>query len=107
MAGLLLVMVLWLVRRNGHRAILGLLGAGVVFGLLVLNGTSFVYLLPFLRLFRPNRTIRYFRVLAVLFAGAVLVVGTWTVRNFINFHHIFFVSTNGGIKPLSGHHRRG
>lgn len=102
MAGLLLVVVLWLVRRNGRRPNLDLAGAGVVFGLLVLDVSTFVYLLPFLPLFRPNRTTSYLRGLVLLCAGAVLMVGAWTLRNVFVFHHIFFVSTNSGVNLLLG-----
>lgn len=102
MAGLLLVVVMWLVRRNGRRPNLNLAAAGVVFGLLVLDVSTFVYLLPFLPLFRPNRTTSYLRGLALFFAGAVLMVGAWTLRNVVDFHHIFFVSTNSGVNLLLG-----
>jgi 4-amino-4-deoxy-L-arabinose transferase-like glycosyltransferase len=102
LAGLLLVVVLWLVRRNGRHPILDLAGAGVVFGLLVLDVTTFIYLLPFLPLFRPSRTSLYLRGLTLLTAGTVLIVGLWSVRNVLEFHHLFFVSTNSGVNLLLG-----
>jgi 4-amino-4-deoxy-L-arabinose transferase-like glycosyltransferase len=101
-AGLLLVVVLWLAGRNGSRPILELALAGVAAGVLVLDVSTFVYLLPFLPLFLRNRATPYATGLVAVVLGAALVVGAWTIRNYVELHHLFFVSTNGGVNLLLG-----
>ena len=99
---LLLVVVLWLVGREGSRPAVELALAGIALGVLVLDVTTFAYLLPFLPLFSPRRRVAYLKGLGLVAAGTILVIGVWTVRNEIALHHLFFVSTNGGTNLLLG-----
>lgn len=91
---------IWGALRNHH---IVLAGAGFVFGLAILTKPQ-VLLLPLLLLL-ILRWRRWRDVLtggAVFYCAAVLVVLPWTVRNYLAFGELVFVSTNGGINLLIG-----
>jgi hypothetical protein len=74
--------------------------AGLVTGILILAIPFFILILPVLAAFVLfRRDLQYLvrlRATILFVAAAALVVTAWTVRNYLYFHTIIPVSTNGG-----------
>lgn len=80
--------------------------AGLVYGILTLAIPYFLMLLPLFAVFicvrgRNLRT-SSLALAASFFVVAMLVIGTWTARNVLTFHHLVPVSANNGINLLIG-----
>ncbi|MGB6032189.1 MAG: hypothetical protein WBH55_05095 [Bacteroidota bacterium] len=99
-AFLFLVLLFGLTDRRFHTAGHGAL-LGLASGCLILTIPSFAVQLVILALWVWFRR-RAARFILVLFSTVCIVLGIWTVRNYIVFDSVFFVSTNAGINLLRG-----
>jgi len=84
----------------------GAIGAGLLFGLLVLTIPSFLLWLPFFPVYLiiadRAAAMPMFRRAVIFSVCAVLVIAPWTVRNFMQFRSLIPISTNSGINLLLG-----
>ena len=102
---LLLTLVIGLI--GGERFTAGkALIAGLLYGVLILSIPYFLALLPLIALFVCLRDGRprwpSIRLAALTFTVSVVVVATWTARNYADFQVVVPVSANNGINLLIG-----
>ncbi len=104
--GLFFLSLATLLLLSPNRRLLHSVGAGIVFGLLILTISSFMLFVPLIALWlawQPPRLRRSSLLQAIVFAiVAALVVMPWTVRNWQVFGAVVPVSTNGGFNLLLG-----
>jgi hypothetical protein len=78
------------------------LGAGIVWGLLVLTIPTFVIVLVFFTCWLFVTRPQFRRKLPIFVVTVALVLGSWSARNYRVFHTFVFVATNGGVNLLMG-----
>lgn len=82
------------------------LAAGLTWGVLCLAIPSFILLSPIIAAFVAFRhyQIRWINIRLSLIAmfATLLVILPWTIRNYVDFHKLILVSTNGGKNLLIG-----
>ena len=77
--------------------------AGVLWGIAILTRETVLYFVPLAALWLATRPGSTARVRAAAFlAAALLVVGPWTYRNWLEFHYFVPVSTAGGQNLFQG-----
>ncbi len=77
-------------------------GAGIITGAAMLVRPAMAFFLPvaFVWLIASRRA----AVAALLTAGALVVVGPWTVRNMQVYHRFVFIASEGGVTFWTGNH---
>lgn len=96
----LLILVLILYERGGWKLELSV---GVLLGVLVLTIPAFLLYFPLWILYPWFlKKIRKLRACILLLVGCCIVVGSWTVRNAVDFDRFVLISSNSGINLLLG-----
>ena len=78
------------------------LAAGVTTGIAILIRPAIVFFIPIAAMWLMIR--RRWVVAAMVVAGAIAVVGPWTVRNVRVYHRLVFVASEGGVTFWTGNH---
>jgi 4-amino-4-deoxy-L-arabinose transferase-like glycosyltransferase len=88
---------------NATRSIVfGAAVAGMTTGLAILIRPAIVFFVPIAVVWLIVR--RRWVIAAVVVAGAIAVVGPWTVRNARVYHRLVFVASEGGVTFWTGNH---
>lgn len=100
LAGFLFLAVIWLYERRVSGIWQGLL-VGIVWGWLILTVPTFVFtfLLFGLAYCFIRRQKKFFGWIGV---GTFLILGLWTIRNYVVFHDFVWIATNSGYNLLLG-----
>lgn len=81
--------------------------AGIILGLLILTKAAFLFFIPFLALYfilayRNQWKKPLLQGVALLFILALVLIGAWTVRNYVVFHEFIPVVNRGGTALFYG-----
>jgi len=88
---------------NARRAIMmASIAAGLTTGFAILIRPAIVFFIPIVAVWLMVR--RRWAVAAMMVAGAIAVVGPWTVRNVHVYHRLVFVASEGGVTFWTGNH---
>lgn len=96
----LFLIFLYLHLRYRERSGVATAATGLVFGFLILTLPIYVFALPAFH-FLIKRRAGIFRAMIVA-SLAILLAGLWSVRNYRQFHSIFFIATQSGHELLVG-----
>jgi hypothetical protein len=102
LATFLFLGVIYLLVQNQSRIYYYIL-CGLFSGMLILTVPTFVFMLPVIGVWYwiyPEKM--WGRGLLITLVILVTVISAWTIRNYIQFHTVFFVSTNSGENLLLG-----
>ena len=100
----LFVSVLYLIAREKSSS-WSFLGGGILYGYLILTVPLFLINLPIVSL-APwlLKSDKWLKKIAVFIITVLLVMGTWTLRNYFALNHFVPLTTNSGINFLLGNH---
>lgn len=99
---MLLLLGIWLLIRVEKPSTWSIVLAGIVWGVLILTIPTFVFVMGLFGVWLLWKRQGLRRKILLFAAPLILLIGTWTARNYVVFHSTFFIATNGGLNLLQG-----